>query len=134
MITNKIFIFIFLIGLLGSSANAGVFSKRQMGEISCAATKTQLFYYYLAPNRDSNLSEYKMKCNGRDLNIFMPKWFEEESKSMLAKKVWRDPEEGEISEAAMWQTSVSIIYEFLNLVKKLFRRNLTARAFNPLCL
>ncbi len=131
MITNKIFIFIFLIGLLGSSANAGVFSKRQMGEISCAATKTQLFYYYLAPNRDSNLSEYKMKCNGRDLNIFMPKWFEEESKSMLAKKVWRDPEEGEISEAAMWQTSVSIIYEFLNLSKKTFPAEFDGAGIQP---
>ncbi|MCG2724815.1 MAG: type II secretion system F family protein [Elusimicrobia bacterium] len=120
MIKNKFLVFIFLTGLSGGYCNAAVFNKRQMGEISCAATKAQLFYYYLAPDRDPNLAKYKMKCNGVSSDIFMPKWFDKSANAMLAKKVWRDPEEGDISEAAMWQTAVSIIYEFLNLSKKTF--------------
>ncbi|MEA3306266.1 MAG: type II secretion system F family protein [Elusimicrobiota bacterium] len=131
MIRNKILIFIFLLGLFGVYCDAGVFSKMQMGEISCSATKAQLFYYYLAPNRDPDLAKYKMKCNGRELNIFMPKWFDKSSKAMLAKKVWRDPEEGEITEAAMWQTSVSIIYEFLNLSKKTFPAEFGGAGIQP---
>ena len=131
MTKNKFFILIFLIGLFGSYCDGAVFSKRQMGEISCGATKTQLFYYYLAINRDPNIAKYKMKCNGVQINIVMPKWFDKESKIMLTKKVWRDPEEGEISEAAMWQTSVSIIYEFLNLSKKTFPAEFGGAGIQP---
>lgn len=120
MIKNKLLVFILLTGLFGGHCNAALFSKRQMGEVSCSATKMQLFYYYLAPNRDPKLANYKMKCKGSSINIVMPEWFEKTVDAMLAKKVWRDPEEGEISEAAMWQTTVSIIYEFLNLSKKTF--------------
>ncbi|MCK5106899.1 MAG: hypothetical protein KAQ76_04995, partial [Elusimicrobiales bacterium] len=131
MIKIKLLIFIFLAGLFGVNCNAAVFNKKQMGEISCGATKMQLFYYYLAPNRDPKLAKYKMKCKGVLLDIFMPKWFDKSVNAMLAKKVWRDPEEGEISEAAMWQTSVSIIYEFLNLTKKTFPAEFEGAGIQP---
>ncbi|MBU2529881.1 MAG: type II secretion system F family protein [Elusimicrobia bacterium] len=131
MTINKLLVLTFLMGMFASPCDAAVFSKQQMDEISCAATKTQLFYYYLAPNRDPNLAKYKMKCKGDTIDVFMPKWFDKESQVMLANKVWRDPEEGEISEAAMWQTSVSIIYEFLNLSKKTFPAEFGGAGIQP---
>jgi tight adherence protein B len=108
--------------LLCSCAQAGVLAKNQMEEVSCAAVKMQLFYYYLAPEREDKLLDYPMKCKGATINVKMPKWVETAVPAMLANKVWRDPEEGEISEAALWQTPVSIVYEFLELTKKTFPR------------
>ncbi|MEI7480969.1 MAG: type II secretion system F family protein [Elusimicrobiota bacterium] len=104
------------------SLDAGVLAKNQMAEVTCAATKMQLFYYYLAPEHDPRLSDYPIKCKGATINIKMPKWVETAVPVMLNNKVWRDPEEGEISEASLWQTPVSILYEFLELTKKTFPR------------
>ena len=107
---------------LAPAAAAGVLAKDQMAEVTCAATKMQLFYYYLAPERDPKLRDYPIKCKGATVNIKMPKWVEASVPVMLNNKVWHDPEEGEISEAALWQTPVSILYEFLELTKKTFPR------------
>ena len=103
-------------------ADAGVLAKNQMAEVTCAATKMQLFYYYLAPERDPKLLDYPIKCKGATVNIRMPKWVEASVPAMTGNKLWRDPEEGEISEASLWQTPVSILYEFLELTKKTFPR------------
>lgn len=104
------------------AADAGVLAKNQMAEVTCAAVKMQIFYYYLAAERDPKLLDYPIKCKGSTINIKMPKWVETFVPVMLNNKVWRDPEEGEISEAALWQTPVSILYEFLELTKKTFPR------------
>ena len=106
----------------GLRLDAGVLANSQMAEVTCAATKMQLFYYYLAPERDEKLRDYPIKCKGSTVNIRMPKWVETSVPVMLNNKVWRDPEEGEISEASLWQTPVSILYEFLELTKKTFPR------------
>ena len=106
----------------GMSLDAGVLARNQMDEVSCAAVKMQLFYYYLAPERDAKLRDYPVKCKGATVNIKMPAWVETSGPAMLSNKVWRDPEEGEINEAALWQTPVSILYEFLELTKKTFPR------------
>ena len=104
------------------SLDAGVLAKSQMAEVTCAGSKMQLFYYYLASERDPKLLDYSIKCKGATVNIKMPKWVETSVPGMLNNKVWRDPEEGEISEASLWQTPVSILYEFLELTKKTFPR------------
>lgn len=101
-------------------AAAGVFTNQEMEEISCAALKMQLFYYYLAPEKDPKILDYPMKCRGVKSSYKMPKWVDAAVPEMLGRKVWRDPEEGEISEAALWQTPVSIIYEYLELTRKTF--------------
>ena len=106
----------------GARLDAGVLARDQMDEVSCAAVKMQLFYYYLAPERDAKLKDYPIKCKGTTVNIKMPSWLETSVPVMLGNKVWRDPEEGEINEAALWQTPVSILYEFLELTKKTFPR------------
>jgi len=113
------------------SAQAGVLARNQMAEVSCAVTKMQLFYYYLAPERDAKLQDYPIKCKGATVNVKMPKWIETSVPAMLSNKVWRDPEEGEISEAALWQTPVSIIYEFLELTKKTFPREEMGAEISP---
>jgi tight adherence protein B len=101
-------------------AQAGVFTQPEMDEISCAALKMQLFYYYLAPEKDQKILNYTMSCRGAKVTYKMPKWVDTEVPTMLGRKVWRDPEEGEISEASLWQTPVSILYEYLELTRKTF--------------
>jgi tight adherence protein B len=114
------FLLILLAALGGRPAAAGVFTQAEMDEISCAALKMQLFYYYLAPEKDAKILDYTMTCRGAKLNYKMPKWVDTAVPEMLGRKVWRDPEEGEISEAALWQTPVSILYEYLELTRKTF--------------
>ncbi|MFA6433170.1 MAG: type II secretion system F family protein [Elusimicrobiales bacterium] len=116
---------------LGARLEAGVLARSQMAEVACAAVKMQLFYYYLAPERDAKLADYPVKCKGSTVNIKMPKWVETSVPVMLGNKVWRDPEEGEISEAALWQTPVSILYEFLELTKKTFPREEMGAEISP---
>lgn len=102
------------------TAGAAVFRKAQMDEIACSAKKTQLFYYYLSTERDAKITNSKMKCGEKTLSIKIPGWVDSSVSQMLSKKAWRDPEEGEISEAALWQTAISIIYEFLDVTQKTF--------------
>ena len=104
----------------GKPAEAGVFTQAEMDEVSCAALKTQLFYYYLAPDRDPKVVSFPMTCKGVKSTYVMPKWVEPVVVEMTGRKVWRDPEEGEISEATLWQTPVSIVYEYLELTRKTF--------------
>ncbi|MDD2806582.1 MAG: type II secretion system F family protein [Elusimicrobiales bacterium] len=101
-------------------AAAGVLTQAEMDEVSCAALKMQLFYYYLAAEKDPKILNYNMTCKGAKVTYAMPKWIETAVPEMLGRKVWRDPEEGEISEAALWQTPVSILYEYLELTRKTF--------------
>ncbi|OGR69462.1 MAG: hypothetical protein A2179_04335 [Elusimicrobia bacterium GWC2_63_65] len=118
---RKLIALMLLLTALGSSpASAGVFTQAEMDEISCAALKMQLFYYYLAPEKDAKILNYTMTCKGAKNTYKMPKWVDTVVPEMLGRKVWRDPEEGEISEAALWQTPVSIVYEYLELTRKTF--------------
>ncbi|MDA8131745.1 MAG: type II secretion system F family protein [Elusimicrobia bacterium] len=109
-----------LAALAAGDARAGVFTKTEMDEVSCAAMKMQLFYYYLAPEKDPSILKYTMQCGGAKLTYDMPKWLGAEVTEMAGRKVWRDPEEGEITEAGIWQTPVSILYEYLELTRKTF--------------
>lgn len=118
---KKLAAIILLLGAFaGRPAEAGVFTQSEMDEISCAALKTQLFYYYLDPNRDQKVVNFPMTCKGVKSTYVMPKWVEAGVVEMSGRKVWRDPEEGEISEATLWQTPVSIVYEYLELTRKTF--------------
>ncbi len=121
----------FLSLLLPSGSGAAIMGRNQMAEVNCASVKMQLFYYYLAPERDAKLKDYPIKCKGSTVNVKMPPWIDASVPTMLATKAWRDPEEGEISEAALWQTPVSIIYEFLELTKKTFPREEMGAEISP---
>jgi tight adherence protein B len=118
---KKLTALILLLGALAARpAEAGVLTSAEMDEVSCAALKMQLFYYYLAAEKDPKILNYTMSCKGAKLTYAIPAWVETAIPEMLGRKVWRDPEEGEISEAALWQTPVSILYEYLELTRKTF--------------
>ncbi|MCX5784374.1 MAG: type II secretion system F family protein [Elusimicrobia bacterium] len=111
---------LFLAVFAGKPASAGVFNRTEMSEVSCAAVKMQLFYYYLAPEKDPKILNYAIKCGGVASTVQMPKWLDTTVPEMVSKKVWHDPEEGDISEASLWQTPVSILYEYFELTRKTF--------------
>ena len=100
-------------------------------EISCAAEDMQLFYYYLAPAPDAGIKERKSKCPGAEAVIKMPDWLVSDLPAMRARKVWKDPEEGELSEAAVWQAPVSALYEFAYKTQKTLPAASTAAAVSP---
>lgn len=114
------FITLFIVFLLTPNLESGIFSKYQMQEIKCASTKMQLFYFYLKPDRAEDIKDFTFDCKGNKVRYVMPQWIDPVLGQMISKKVWRDPEEGEVSEADLWRTSVSIIYEFLEVTKKTF--------------
>ncbi len=87
-------------------------------EVNCAAEEMQLFYYYLNAVADDSLKEFKSQCAGSPAIIKMPDWLQKAKPAMLERKVWKDPEEGELSEAAVWQATVSILYELASEMKK----------------
>ncbi len=111
---------LFLVILFFLDTEAAIFSKYQMQEIKCASTKMQLFYFYLKPDKTQDIKDFKFNCKGVDVRYVMPQWMDLSVVQMTTKKVWRDPEEGEVSEADLWRTSISIIYEFLEITKKTF--------------
>jgi len=125
------FLFLCVPALFCVRSEAAVLSKGQMAEVNCAAVKMQLFYYYLAPEREEKLKSYPVKCKGTTINYKMPAWIDSLVPAMVNNKVWRDPEEGQISEAALWQTPVSIIYEFLELTRKTFPREEQGAEISP---
>ncbi|MEF3280262.1 MAG: type II secretion system F family protein [Elusimicrobiota bacterium] len=100
--------------------SSAIFSKYQMEEIKCASTKAQLFYFYLKPDRAPDIKDFSFKCKGNNVRYIMPQWIDSTLSNMINKKVWRDPEEGEVSEADLWRTAISIVYEFLEVTKKTF--------------
>lgn len=117
---KRISVILSILLITGGLSRAGVFSEAQMQQVECASTKMQLLYYYLSPNRKPSIVDFKFKCAGVDKHYVMPKWFDEVLPKMMGKKVWRDPEEGEISEAQLWQVSISVLFEFMEVTKKTF--------------
>ncbi|MBI3289178.1 MAG: type II secretion system F family protein [Elusimicrobia bacterium] len=69
-----------------------------------AITRTQIFYHYFKRDRDPSLK--------------IPKWVDQTLEAMLKRPVWKDPDEGVLTEAQLWQMPVSVLYEFFELVRK----------------
>jgi len=117
--------------LAAPRAGASVFTGAEMDEVSCAALKLQLFYYYLDPGREQKILDHTFKCRGRDSRLVMPQWMIDEVAAMSGKPAWRDPEEGELSEAMLWQHTVSILYEFMEISRKTFPPDQGGAAIAP---
>jgi hypothetical protein len=97
-----------LAALLAAPAGASGYTAR---DASCAAEDMQLFYYYLSPVQDAKVKNRPTTCHPGKTSLQQPSWLERSLPAMAGRKVWKDPEEGEISEAVVWQTPVSILYE-----------------------
>jgi hypothetical protein len=105
---NAILILFAAAALAAPRAEAALSGK----DAACAAQDMQLFYYYLNPVREDKVKDYPTDCHPGKTSLKMPDWLDKALPSMTSRKVWKDPEEGELSEAALWQTAVSILYEF----------------------
>lgn len=99
---------LFLSALLAAPAGAAGYAPR---DAACAAEDMQLFYYYLSPVQDAGVKNRPTTCHPGKKTLQLPAWLERSLPAMTARKVWKDPEEGELSEAVVWQTPVSILYE-----------------------
>src|SRR5271169_3820767 len=71
-------------------------TKGQLG----AELRAQYGYHFLKKDRDPQL------------NPRMPPWLDQTLDAMLQHPVWRDPEQGILNEAQLWQGPVAVLYEF----------------------
>ncbi|MDD5627843.1 MAG: hypothetical protein PHU21_02175 [Elusimicrobia bacterium] len=99
--------------------------------MGCAAQEMQLFYHYLKPDPDPGLKERTLTCSGAKSVVRMPPFLPAALPKMAEHKVWRDPEEGDLSEAQLWQAPPAILYEFLDLAKQAFPKGASAAASAP---
>lgn len=109
--------FLLLSAMLCAPA-AGYCAAPSAEEVSCASEDMQVLYYYLAPDPGKAIKERATKCHGARTMLVLPGWLEKELPAMRERKVWKDPEEGELSEAQLWQTSFSILYELAATTQK----------------
>lgn len=106
-----------LIPLLAAAAFAADTPGR---EANCAAEDMQLLYYYLSPDPGPNVKSRPTACHGAKRVLTLPEWLEKSLPAMNTRLVWEDPEEGKLSEAQLWQTSFSILYELASKTRKTF--------------
>ncbi|MBI4371291.1 MAG: type II secretion system F family protein [Elusimicrobia bacterium] len=69
-----------------------------------AEDRIQTFYHYF--NKD------------RDARVAPPAWVDKTLDAMLRHPVWQDPDQGILNEAQLWQSPASVLYEFLELVRR----------------
>ncbi|MBI3505122.1 MAG: type II secretion system F family protein [Proteobacteria bacterium] len=79
--------------------------KKNNGVLGAEA-KAQFFYHYFKRDRDPTVTP--------------PQWVDQNLDAMLQRPVWRDPEEGILSEAQLWQAPLSVLYEFFEHTRKTF--------------
>ncbi len=114
----KIRIIILMLSALLAAPAAGYCAALTAEEVNCATEDMQVLYYYLAPEPGKTVTERPTKCHGAQATLKMPGWLEKDLPAMRERKVWTDPEEGKLSEAGLWQTAFSILYELAATTKK----------------
>ena len=89
-------------------SSAQVFDAAQadalVGEQTGSEHRIQLFWHYLN--------------NERDPAIHPPQWITQALGAMLARPVWKDPDEGILNEAQLWQAPASVLYQFFEVTRK----------------
>ncbi len=75
-----------------------------VGDPEGSEHRIQLFWHYLN--------------NERDPAIHPPKWITQALGAMLARPVWKDPDEGVLNEAQLWQAPASVLYQFFEVTRK----------------
>ncbi|MDO8804845.1 MAG: hypothetical protein Q7R35_10460 [Elusimicrobiota bacterium] len=114
----KLKITILILSAMLAAPAAGYCASLSMEEVACASEDMQLLYYYLAPEPGQTVKERPTKCHGAQTTLKMPDWLEKDLPAMRERKVWKDPEEGDLSEAQVWQTAFSILYELAATTQK----------------
>ena len=114
----KNMIFALIAGTILALPSGPARAAANASEAACAAEDMQLLYYYLAPELDAKVTYRPTGCHDEKTALKIPGWLEAGRPAMLARKVWKDPEEGDLSEALLWQAPASILYEFLSKASK----------------
>lgn len=123
--------FIMLMAMAAPAAAASSLPPER--QAACAAEDMQLAYYWLDPVLDPAVKFRETSCHGRTGKLEMPEWLEKARPAMLEKKAWKDPEEGELSEARLWQSAFSILYELADK-NKLTLSGPEGKAASPLAM
>ncbi|MDD5208084.1 MAG: hypothetical protein PHV36_01730 [Elusimicrobiales bacterium] len=113
---------------------AGYSAAPSAEEVNCASEDMQVLYYYLAPEPGQAVKERPTKCHGAQATLKMPDWLEKSLPAMRERKVWKDPEEGDLSEAQLWQTAFSILYELAATTQKTLPNSAGGAALAPAAL
>ena len=114
----KLKINLLILSAILAAPAAGYCAALSAEEANCASEDMQVLYYYLAPEPGQAVKERLTKCHGAQTTLKMPDWLEKALPAMRERKVWKDPEEGSLSEAQLWQTSFSILYELAATTQK----------------
>ncbi|MDD4004069.1 MAG: type II secretion system F family protein [Elusimicrobiaceae bacterium] len=129
---------LFLVGVFVPAAAANALLPQEMAQVQCANQKMRLFYFYLDKERPADVTNAVINCGAErdkdkkdNVAIAYPKWLEEDVNSMSQNMVWRDPSEGDLSEAALWQTTISLLYSFFDLTRKTFPRDVGGDGIPP---
>jgi len=119
---KKILSLCMFLSLAANAAGAGfsLYTNAQIKAINCSNQKMKLFYYYLDPKQDANVNNSSIDCGNGKQSVKKPQWLDKAVPEMAGRMVWRDPVEGVLSEAALWQTPVAILYELSDLTIKTF--------------
>ncbi len=120
-----------LLSVILAAPAAGYCAAPSVEEVNCASEDMQVLYYYLAPEPGQAVKERPTKCHGAQAALKMPGWLEKSLPAMRERKVWKDPEEGELSEAQLWQTAFSILYELAATTQKTLPNSAGGAALAP---
>ena len=83
-----------------------VFNLAEMKVIDDAEKNMQVMFHALRPDEKEQVP--------------IPKGLEEYIPAMQRKMAWRDPDEGLLSEARLWQSPASLLYEFFEITRRTF--------------
>ncbi len=85
-----------------SRTNIKFLADQQSG----AEVRMQEFYHYFSANQDPNLQT--------------PPWIVRILPAMLQHPVWKDPDQGILDEADLWQAPAAVLYAFYETTRKVF--------------
>jgi tight adherence protein B len=83
------------------------FTAAQISRINDAEQNMQIMFHSLRPDAAAT-------------QVQIPKGLEEYLPTMQQRMVWRDPDEGLLSEAKLWQVPSSLLYEFFEITRRTF--------------
>jgi hypothetical protein len=93
---------------LGQKPLPGPFTRDDLASLTGsdgAETCAQLMYHYLKKDRDPLLKP--------------PKWIDAQ-RAALDREAYRDPDDGALTEAQLWQAPLAVLYEFFEITRRTY--------------
>jgi hypothetical protein len=131
---GKVLLLLLMLVFFAGKGFCNIFSKNQMEQVDCASQKMHLIYFYVSSERNKSIVDAEMDCRGRKWTLKIPSWLDETVPSMIKTVKWRDPTEGNLTEADIWQSVLAVNYEILILAKKSFPKDKDGAGIPPVFL